>query len=74
MIPQQELINIDDLIIKNINLSDEDIIKVIGESYYQFYKNEIDMLIYIYHYIYKYNDITVKDYNLITKDINYITK
>ncbi len=70
MIPQQELINIDDLIIKNINLSDEDIIKIIGENYYQFYKNEIDMLIYIY----KYNDITVKDYNLITKDINYITK
>lgn len=70
MIPQQELINIDDLIIKNINLSDEDIIKLIGENYYQFYKNEIDMLIYIY----KYNDITVKDYNLITKDINYITK
>lgn len=70
MIPQQELINIDDLIIKNINLSDEDIIKLIGENYYQFYKNEIDMLIYIY----KYNDITVKDYNLITKGINYITK
>ena len=70
MIPQQELINIDDLIIKNINLSDEDIINLIGENYYQFYKNEIDMLIYIY----KYNDITVKDYNLITKDINYITK
>lgn len=68
MIPQQELINIDDLIIKNINLSDEDIIKLIGENYYQFYKNEIDMLIYIY----KYNDITVKDYNLITKDIKYI--
>lgn len=70
MIPQQELINIDDLIIKNINLSDEDIIKIIGESYYQFYKNEIDMLIYIY----KYMNISIKDYNLITKDINYITK
>ena len=69
MIPQQELINIDDLIIKNINLSDEDIINLIGENYYQFYKNEIDMLIYIYKY-----GITVKDYNLITKDINYITK
>ncbi len=70
MIPQQELINIDDLIIKNINLSDEDIIKLIGENYYQFYKNEIDMLIYIY----KYMNISIKDYNLITKDINYITK
>ncbi len=71
MIPQQELINIDDLIIKNINLSDEDIIKLIGENYYQFYKNEIDMMIYIYRHLY---GITVKDYNLITKDINYITK
>lgn len=48
MIPQQDLIIIDDLIIENISLSDEEIINLVGKGYYNFYKSEIDNLIAMY--------------------------
>ena len=60
MIPQEELIIIDDLIVKNLNFPDEDIITLIGEGYYKIYKNDIDNLLAKYRNKPYFNKETMK--------------
>ena len=60
MIPQEEFILIDDIIIKHIDLPDEDIIALIGEGYYKIYKVEIDNMIAKYRKEPYFNKETMK--------------
>lgn len=60
MIPQEELILIDDIIVKNKDLPKDDIIILIGEGYYKIYKAEIDNLISKYKGETYFDDHTMK--------------